>query len=66
MPIHWNVVKAGLDPGRFTVRTGAAILKKRANRGATCAAVKPAAGYSSTQAKISRGAGATGSCAAIG
>ncbi len=28
MPIHWNAVKTGLDPQRFTVRTGAAILKK--------------------------------------
>jgi len=28
MPIHWKAVKVGLDPGRFTVRTGAAILEK--------------------------------------
>ena len=28
MPIHWKEVKAGLDPGYYTVRTGAAALKK--------------------------------------
>jgi len=28
MPIHWKEVKAGLDPMRYTVRTGAATLKK--------------------------------------
>ena len=28
MPIHWKDVKAGLDPARYTVRTGPAILKK--------------------------------------
>jgi bifunctional non-homologous end joining protein LigD len=28
MPIDWKAVKAGLDPGRFTVRTAPAILKK--------------------------------------
>jgi bifunctional non-homologous end joining protein LigD len=28
MPIHWQAVKAGLDPGRFTVRTAAAMLKQ--------------------------------------
>lgn len=28
MPIHWNEVRAGLDPKRFTVRTAAAILAK--------------------------------------
>ena len=28
MPIHWKDVKAGLDPARFTVHTGAALLKK--------------------------------------
>jgi bifunctional non-homologous end joining protein LigD len=28
MPIHWKDVKPGLDPLRFTVQTGAAMLKK--------------------------------------
>ena len=28
MPIHWKDVKAGLDPARYTVRTGAALLQK--------------------------------------
>jgi len=28
MPIHWKAVKAGLNPAKFTVRTGAAILRK--------------------------------------
>jgi bifunctional non-homologous end joining protein LigD len=28
MPIHWKEVKLGLDPARYTVRTGAAILRK--------------------------------------
>jgi bifunctional non-homologous end joining protein LigD len=28
MPIEWNQVKAGLEPVRYTVRTGAAVLKK--------------------------------------
>ena len=28
MPIHWKDVKPGLDPARYTVRTGAALLKK--------------------------------------
>jgi len=28
MPIHWKEVKIGLDPVRYTVRTGAALLKK--------------------------------------
>jgi bifunctional non-homologous end joining protein LigD len=28
MPIHWKEVKAGLDPARYTVRSGAALLKK--------------------------------------
>jgi bifunctional non-homologous end joining protein LigD len=28
MPIHWKEVKVGLDPARYTVRTGAAILRK--------------------------------------
>jgi bifunctional non-homologous end joining protein LigD len=28
MPIDWKDVKAGLDPARFTVHTGAALLKK--------------------------------------
>jgi bifunctional non-homologous end joining protein LigD len=28
MPIDWKTVKAGLDPGRFTVLTAAAMLKK--------------------------------------
>jgi bifunctional non-homologous end joining protein LigD len=28
MPIHWKDVKTGLDPARYTVRTGAAILRK--------------------------------------
>lgn len=28
MPIHWKDVKAELEPARYTVRTGAAILKK--------------------------------------
>ncbi len=27
MPIHWKDVKTGLDPSRYTVRTGAALLK---------------------------------------
>jgi bifunctional non-homologous end joining protein LigD len=27
MPIHWKDVKTGLDPARYTVRTGAALLK---------------------------------------
>jgi bifunctional non-homologous end joining protein LigD len=27
MPLHWKEVKAGLDPMRYTVRTGATILK---------------------------------------
>ena len=29
MPIHWKDVKAGLEPGRYTVFTGAKILKNR-------------------------------------
>jgi bifunctional non-homologous end joining protein LigD len=28
MPVHWKDVKPGLDPGRYTVRSGAALLKK--------------------------------------
>jgi bifunctional non-homologous end joining protein LigD len=28
MPIHWKDVKAGLDPSRYTVRTGPALLAK--------------------------------------
>jgi bifunctional non-homologous end joining protein LigD len=28
MPIHWKEVKVGLDPARYTVRTGATILRK--------------------------------------
>ena len=28
MPLHWKEVKAGLDPARYTVHTGAALLKK--------------------------------------
>lgn len=28
MPIHWKDAKAGLNPARYTVRTGAAVLKK--------------------------------------
>jgi bifunctional non-homologous end joining protein LigD len=28
MPIDWKEVKTGLDPLRYTVRTGAALLKK--------------------------------------
>ena len=28
MPIHWKDVKAGLDPARYTVSSGPAILKK--------------------------------------
>jgi bifunctional non-homologous end joining protein LigD len=28
MPILWKEVKAGLDPARYTVRTGAACFKK--------------------------------------
>jgi bifunctional non-homologous end joining protein LigD len=28
MPLHWKDVKAGLDPARYTVHTGAAMLKK--------------------------------------
>jgi len=28
MPIHWKDVKPGLDPARYTVRTGAALLSK--------------------------------------
>jgi bifunctional non-homologous end joining protein LigD len=28
MPIHWKDVKAGLDPARYTVRTGAGLLKR--------------------------------------
>jgi bifunctional non-homologous end joining protein LigD len=28
MPVRWKAVSAGLDPRRFTVRTGAALLKK--------------------------------------
>ena len=28
MPIHWKEVKAGLDPARYTVRTGPALLEK--------------------------------------
>jgi bifunctional non-homologous end joining protein LigD len=28
MPIHWKEVKPGLDPARYTVRTGAALLVK--------------------------------------
>ena len=28
MPLDWKQVKAGLDPLRYTVRTGAALLKK--------------------------------------
>jgi bifunctional non-homologous end joining protein LigD len=32
MPIKWNAVKAGLDPARFTVRTGTAALKKQKPR----------------------------------
>jgi bifunctional non-homologous end joining protein LigD len=28
MPIEWNQVKAGLEPARYTVRTGAALLTK--------------------------------------
>jgi bifunctional non-homologous end joining protein LigD len=28
MPIHWREVKPSLDPSRYTVRTGAALLKK--------------------------------------
>ncbi|MDP2332110.1 MAG: DNA ligase D [Reyranella sp.] len=29
MPIEWSQVKAGLDPGKFTIRTAPALLKKR-------------------------------------
>jgi bifunctional non-homologous end joining protein LigD len=28
MPIHWKDVKPGLEPARYTVRTGAALLRK--------------------------------------
>jgi bifunctional non-homologous end joining protein LigD len=28
MPIHWKEVRAGLEPARYTVRTGAAVLTK--------------------------------------
>jgi bifunctional non-homologous end joining protein LigD len=28
MPLHWKEVKPGLDPARYTVRTGAALLRK--------------------------------------
>lgn len=28
MPLHWSQVKSGLDPGKFTVRTVPALLKK--------------------------------------
>ena len=28
MPLHWREVKAGLDPARYTVHTGAAFLEK--------------------------------------
>jgi bifunctional non-homologous end joining protein LigD len=28
MPLHWKDVRAGLDPARYTVRTGAAALRK--------------------------------------
>ena len=28
MPIHWQELKAGLDPARYTIRTAAAILEK--------------------------------------
>jgi bifunctional non-homologous end joining protein LigD len=28
MPVHWNQVKAGLDPARYTVRTAAALLRQ--------------------------------------
>jgi bifunctional non-homologous end joining protein LigD len=28
MPIHWKELKPGFDPARYTVRTGAALLKK--------------------------------------
>ena len=28
MPLHWREVKAGLDPARYTVRSGAALLEK--------------------------------------
>jgi bifunctional non-homologous end joining protein LigD len=28
MPLHWKEVKVGLDPARYTVRTGAALLQK--------------------------------------
>jgi len=28
MPLEWNQVRAGLDPGRYTIRTAPALLKK--------------------------------------
>jgi bifunctional non-homologous end joining protein LigD len=28
MPLHWKETRAGLDPARYTVRTGASLLKK--------------------------------------
>jgi bifunctional non-homologous end joining protein LigD len=28
MPLDWKFVKSGLDPARYTVRTGAALLRK--------------------------------------
>jgi bifunctional non-homologous end joining protein LigD len=28
MPVHWNQVRAGLDPKRFTMKTAPALLAK--------------------------------------
>jgi bifunctional non-homologous end joining protein LigD len=43
MPIHWKDVKPGLDPARFTVRSGAALLKKTKPWGDYAQAARPLA-----------------------
>ncbi len=43
MPIHWKDVKTGLDPARFTVRSGAALLKKTKPWGDYAQAARPLA-----------------------
>jgi len=41
MPIAWDQARAGLDPGRFTVRTAAALIAKTDPWGAYDASARP-------------------------
>ena len=43
MPLHWREVKAGLDPARYTVRSGPAALRKS----------KPWDGYAQAERSLS-------------